>query len=120
MVYFIISEDKKHVKIGCSKDPLLRLKDLQTGNPYKLHILFTCYGDFQVEAGFHSVFSKYRVRGNTSEWFKVKDKLKLGLMILRGTQNIDPKTIKSGKDLERAICHLQVRQKQNRTGKKLI
>ena len=38
---YIISDNNGYMKIGVSKNPKIRLKQLQTGHPTKLEILFT-------------------------------------------------------------------------------
>jgi len=38
---YIISDNNGYMKIGVSKNPKVRLKQLQTGHPTKLEILFT-------------------------------------------------------------------------------
>lgn len=38
---YIISDNNDHIKVGISKDPEKRLKQLQTGQPNELRILFT-------------------------------------------------------------------------------
>ena len=38
---YIISNDKGYIKVGISKNPKRRLKQLQTGNQNKLTLLFT-------------------------------------------------------------------------------
>ena len=72
-VYFIRSD--QYTKIGVSVNPLLRINELQTGNPVKLTIdalipidRQSVYGPgaSRVESSLHNLFSDYCVR---SEWF---------------------------------------------------
>lgn len=69
-IYYIT--DGEHVKIGCSNNPLKRLKGLQTSNPRELKIIKTVmvayYGHLAKasETKLHEYYKKYRVRG---EWF---------------------------------------------------
>jgi hypothetical protein len=72
-VYFIRSAGKPtRVKIGKSRDPKARLKELQTGSPYPLDILGTIkcrdqsHAD-RLEKELHRYFATYRKNG---EWFK--------------------------------------------------
>lgn len=70
-VYFI-TDGQGHIKIGKADDTYKRIKELQTGNPYKLSFLLTVMLDsvsdtFELEQELHSKFSQYRMEG---EWFK--------------------------------------------------
>lgn len=66
-IYLIGSWDRtKPVKIGIADDPELRVKQLQTGCPYKLDILFKFPGTTTHEAYLHKMFRKQRTFG---EWF---------------------------------------------------
>lgn len=67
MIYFIRA--KRHLKIGYSKDPYKRLKELQTGNPIKLEMLLVMEGGFETEKALHDYYSKYRTEG---EWFELR------------------------------------------------
>lgn len=72
-VYFL-TDDHGHVKIGKSNDMTQRLKELQTGNPYKLRILLTIGMNseteaFMLEEELHRKFAKARLEG---EWFKAE------------------------------------------------
>lgn len=62
---YLIAADGTHlVKIGIAKDPMRRLKELQTGQPMDLHLLWSVAGDY--ESDLHLHFATHRVRG---EWF---------------------------------------------------
>jgi hypothetical protein len=68
-VYFITVGDPygTHVKIGFTRgDPRQRLKDLQTGCPFRLSLLGSVPGCMTMEAELHGVLDEYRVSG---EWF---------------------------------------------------
>ena len=59
--------------VGCkigwtSKDPRSRVRALQTGNPYPLHLVGSVPGTTQLEASAHERFADYRMAG---EWFDV-------------------------------------------------
>lgn len=69
-VYFL-TDDHGHIKIGKTNDMLTRMKELQTGNPYKLRILLTVgmrneQEAFELEQTLHKEFRKARMEG---EWF---------------------------------------------------
>lgn len=64
------------IKIGKANKPEERIKQLQTGCPFKLNLLGTvrCKSEFhakQVETMAHRIFYKQRRRG---EWFKLSAK----------------------------------------------
>ncbi|MFI1177853.1 GIY-YIG nuclease family protein [Streptomyces melanogenes] len=65
-VYLVGSPHMRIVKIGTSSAPQTRLRDLQTGSPVRLHLLWTTPGGPDLEAALHAHFSPYRVHG---EWF---------------------------------------------------
>ncbi|MFI6560365.1 GIY-YIG nuclease family protein [Streptomyces sp. NPDC050534] len=62
---YLIGADGTHlVKIGIAKDPMRRLKELQTGQPMALHLLWSAVGDYERDLHIH--FAAHRIRG---EWF---------------------------------------------------
>ena len=67
-VYVIKNELTGNVKIGISRDPVARLKQLQVGNDGKLTLLCTISASngFSDESTLHNRFERYNVRG---EWF---------------------------------------------------
>ena len=72
-VYLIGESGTKKVKIGRSKsDPNNRLKQLQTGNPNQLELLFSLKTKYptKVEAGIHRLYGSQRMIG---EWFYFED-----------------------------------------------
>lgn len=77
-VYLMVDKEahKRHVKIGMSKNPQRRLKQLQTGNPnriYQLHALW-CHNSGAaraVERFFHEKYAGLRIPG--TEWFDFSD-----------------------------------------------
>lgn len=66
-VYFIQGLCGGAIKIGYSKNPTSRLKELQTGYPDTLTILYMLRGSGQVENFLHNKFEHLRLKG---EWFK--------------------------------------------------
>lgn len=71
VVYFIGDGDA--VKIGISKNPKKRLRQLQTGHPKKLSILATFPGAADEEMQFHGRFRPHHLQG---EWFRYCDEIK--------------------------------------------
>lgn len=71
MIYLILNEPELALKIGYSKHPEKRLKQLQTSNHNKLILLSTFEGNIQEEKEFHRQFQNYNL-GN--EWFDLKQK----------------------------------------------
>lgn len=70
-VYYI-EDGHGHVKIGVSSEPEKRLKQCQTGNPYKLYIknierYNSCGDAYRREKELHNRFKKFRLCG---EWFE--------------------------------------------------
>lgn len=66
LVYFIADPIKNVVKIGFSKNPKRRLKQLQTSNSNMLILLGYLNGNKETEKFYHKLFGKYRLSG---EWF---------------------------------------------------
>lgn len=65
-LYIIQSNNNGLIKIGRSKNPQKRLKQLQTGNPNKLKLIYTFEGEGWREKIIHERLSYYRLEG---EWF---------------------------------------------------
>lgn len=67
-VYFIESVGSDAVKIGKADDPILRMRDLQIGNPNELRLLGAIVGDLGRENELHRLgrLERRRIRG---EWF---------------------------------------------------
>lgn len=75
-VYLIHMGGTTFYKIGMSLDPQIRLRTLQTGNPYPLQILHTqAVQDMRsAETGLHRQFEAQRVPNlNAREWFDFGD-----------------------------------------------
>lgn len=71
-IYIIENPEAKVYKIGCSKNPIERLKTLQTGNHVKLNIIFehdTKHNQL-LETTIHRRYIFNHVNG---EWFKFDD-----------------------------------------------
>ena len=65
-LYIIQSDVTGMIKIGRSKDPQKRLKQLQTGNPSRLKLIASFKGEGWKEKILHENLKKYRLEG---EWF---------------------------------------------------
>lgn len=88
-VYFFPERDKEDpaIKIGYSKNPIKRLKQLQTGHPTKIGCegWFECLSEDEAhteEHVLHHAFRKDRIRPN-GEWFKYSDAIKMYIESLR-------------------------------------
>lgn len=68
---YVISCEGYPVKIGIAKSPELRLRELQVGCPYRLHLYFSIEveGDARkIEKHCHNQLSRFRLEG---EWFEI-------------------------------------------------
>jgi hypothetical protein len=68
-LYFIQSDITGMIKIGRSKDPVKRLKQLQTGNANKLKLIASFKGLGWREKIIHEELSRWSKKG---EWFDPK------------------------------------------------
>jgi hypothetical protein len=73
-IYF--AKSGRYVKIGISKNPQNRMKELQIGNPNKIELLHFFKGETFSEKFLHKRFRKYHCRG---EWFKFSKEIELYL-----------------------------------------
>ena len=67
-VYFFMTKNRQYVKIGYSKNPYGRIKEVQTGCPLELMLIGYVKGDLKEERRIHEMFNRYRKHG---EWFAV-------------------------------------------------
>lgn len=69
---YIIGSENPPYKIGISKNPERRLKNIQTGHPHKLQILELRETDSKrtklLESVIHKHLDQYRMKG---EWFNI-------------------------------------------------
>ncbi|MDE2021112.1 MAG: GIY-YIG nuclease family protein [Patescibacteria group bacterium] len=70
MIYIIRYQDT--VKIGCSEDPVSRIRKIQTNLPERLEILAIIPGGFSEERALHRRFEDEHTNG---EWFRYTDKI---------------------------------------------
>ena len=101
-VYAIREKDTGNVKLGISRDPHARLKQLQTGNasPLELVAYRKAENRFADERTLHTDASKYRIRG---EWF---DARAVGVWGQPNTTGFDPDSLPLpwlGADAQRAL-----------------
>jgi len=70
-----IMQCNDYIKIGVSENPWVRIKSLQTGNPYKIDLLlsFKTKNAYSEEKRFHNYFDSKKSIG---EWFKIDDDIK--------------------------------------------
>jgi len=73
-VYAIREVNTGHIKLGISKDPQTRLKQLQTGNSSRLELVAYCEAKqgFRDERASHEENADYHIHG---EWFTAEVKL---------------------------------------------
>ena len=71
-VYFIRLGSNGPIKIGFTRDPGQRLRQLQTSTPEQLIMVECVRGTRDLERGLHDVFSDMRLSG---EWFLVNEDL---------------------------------------------
>lgn len=91
MIYVMGQQNKQWkslpVKIGYSGDPNKRLKEIQTGNPYRLCIRKTICATQKEERETHRVLREFKTNG---EWF-IFDDYAVGILdeILRSSTHLD-------------------------------
>ncbi|GGQ98131.1 GIY-YIG nuclease family protein [Kitasatospora griseola] len=68
-VYMMTAAGSQLIKIGVAKNPMQRLRELQTGSPGKLDVLWLIEGTPALEKALHGRLAAYRARG---EWFDLK------------------------------------------------
>lgn len=69
-IYLIQSQEEGYYKIGISKSPQRRIKELQTGNSSKLKLVETYQTEYaeKIEGALHRRYSHYHKEG---EWFNM-------------------------------------------------
>ena len=93
---YIIGSDKPPYKVGISKNPQRRLKNLQTGHPYPLAIHFivetSVTNNKLLESVIHRNLKHFRTSG---EWFDLsleKLKLEVDFVMIRYSEDSTLKT----------------------------
>lgn len=79
-VYFIGESDDGPVKIGFAKDPIARLRQMQTGNPRRLRIEYVLVGDMELEKVLQEMWEPFAIYARSlkknpdanpgTEWFR--------------------------------------------------
>jgi hypothetical protein len=70
VIYFIQDSESRAIKIGVSKHPIIRLRQLQTAHHSKLVLLKTMDGDAKGEWTLHQIFTRRK-----GEWFEPTEEL---------------------------------------------
>lgn len=71
--YFAITEDRKFLKIGKSKNPESRVSELNTSSPLRVNLLKTI--DKDIERMLHKYFQGARLNGEWFDYLKIKDQI---------------------------------------------
>jgi hypothetical protein len=73
VIYVAHIQEQKFIKIGFAADVPRRLRELQTGNPYKITLLFTVEGTLRQEQAIHDAlarrFEALHLPAPFNEWF---------------------------------------------------
>lgn len=86
-VYVIQGIGTNHYKIGYTKDePSRRFKELKTGSPNGLKVIFTFPGTMNDEAMLHEACSRFQRHG---EWFEFKDPASFIAVIVKTVLGVD-------------------------------
>lgn len=86
-IYYVATTENDAVKVGISRNPWSRVKDLQTGSAHKFTLLATFKTDARTEFALHDFFPESRLSG---EWFKRSVALN---SLIHKTQNNEFKTL---------------------------
>lgn len=70
-VYVIGADDYRPVKIGKANNVQERMRGLQTGSPYQLHVRLSVQAPAVLETDLHEYFKAFRIKG---EWFDFKQR----------------------------------------------
>lgn len=69
-LYIIQAKTTGAIKIGRSKDVHKRIRQLQTGCPYKLKLIVHIPGQGHLERSLHQKLRDHRIRREKGEWFR--------------------------------------------------
>lgn len=72
LVYFALAADLGKVKIGTSRWPDIRIREIQTCCPVRVEYVFFLEGGRPMERHVHRLFQHLRCRG---EWFSYTDEI---------------------------------------------
>ncbi len=76
---YLISNNQNQVKIGWSKHPEKRVRELQTGTADKLRLVRTFNVEKYYEKRLHYLLRDFKTRHN-GEWFKISPESALSLL----------------------------------------
>lgn len=120
-VYAIAEADDGPVKIGHSKDPIARLRTMQTGNPRRLRIEHVIVGGLNTEKFLHEVWLEYAITSANprtklpeaapgTEWFRsaAREKL-LPVMASASTFQVEYIEETSGTDISQSVLNEALR-----------
>lgn len=68
-VYFIGEGEDGPLKVGFAKDPIARVRTMQTGNPRRLKVERILVGDMALEKLLHELWAPFALE-NRREWFR--------------------------------------------------
>lgn len=89
-IYLLKSYENGYYKIGLSKNPFNRIKQLQTGNPEKIELIasYKSVNYLKVETALHNYFSHSKT---INEWFNLslEDELKFIDLCKKFDKNIE-------------------------------
>lgn len=71
-VYFLATADKRRVKIGHSRTPTKRIRNLQIGSSVKLTLLGKLTGSQAIERALHEKFEHHHIHG---EWYRLEPEI---------------------------------------------
>ena len=116
MVYFIQAGPGGPIKIGFTKNDVKQRKmELQTGNPFKLKVLFTYNLPHPTESELHYKHSKHRLEG---EWFKPHRDIKREINILQAKQSMSgfkKKSLGKKTRIQEAVDLIQIAYRKQET-----
>ncbi len=106
MIYFIQDESALFIKIGytAADDAMERLRDLQTGCPSGLVLLYSMPGSMDYERELHQRFSHARVRG---EWFQPVPDLLRFILGHAASAAVVSATVSGTQEPERLLAFLE-------------
>lgn len=118
-VYLIGESDKGAVKIGLAKDPIQRLRAMQTGNPRRLCVEGVLLGDAVLEHLLHLVWEPFAIQSATTkrgiadqapgtEWFKAEVR-ELILAVFKRAAGLQAEYIGKGDNVSLVVLERIVR-----------
>lgn len=119
-VYFIGEQPDGPVKIGQSKDPINRLRAMQTGNSRRLRVEHVLVGTVHTERLMQEMWAEYAIfaphnAGKAdalpgTEWFRPEIRTELDPILKRAvTEQIEWLDTATGEQLERDDCEAAIR-----------